>query len=395
VALPLEGVRVLDMASILAGPYGATLLGDMGADVIKIEPPAGDEARAIGPGIGNDSGFFIGVNRNKRGIVLDLARPEGKDIYFRLVETADVVIENLRPGAKYRLGVAYEETRRRNPRIIYISVSTYGQSGPYAERPGIDPLAQALSGFMSVTGETGGRPLKAGPPLADAACANLVALAAMLGLWSREKEGVGQRIEVSLLDAFINSQVSQAGQFLLTGYMQPRLGNSSPFFSPYGSFTCRDGKTIQIMAHNDKFFQNICRALEREDLVTDVRFLTNADRLANREELDREIQACFSRFDSAEMMRRFVAADAMAAPVNSYRETFSDPQVIHNRMAAEVRHALAGNIRVPGVPIKLEKTPGTVRRAPPSLGEHTDEVLKELGITDGETADLRRSGVIK
>jgi crotonobetainyl-CoA:carnitine CoA-transferase CaiB-like acyl-CoA transferase len=393
-ALPLEGVRVLDIASILAGPYGATLLGDMGADVIKIEPPNGDEARAIGPGIGSESGFFVGINRNKRGIVLDLGRPEGKDIYFRLVKTADLVIENLRPEAKSRLGVTYEETRIRNPRIIYVSVSTYGQSGPYAQRPGIDPIAQALSGFMTVTGETNGRPLKAGPPLADAACASLVALAAMLGLWAREKEGVGQRIEVSLLDAFINSQVSQVGQYLLTGYVQPRLGNSSPFFSPYGSFTCKDGKTIQIMAHNDKFFHNICRALEREDLMADVRFLTNADRLANREELDREIQACFSRNDSGEMMRRLVAADAMAAPVNSYRETFADPQVIHNGMAVEVRHARAGKIKVPGVPIKLERTPGAVLRAPPSLGEHTREVLKELGIADGEMDELRRSGVI-
>jgi crotonobetainyl-CoA:carnitine CoA-transferase CaiB-like acyl-CoA transferase len=391
---PLEGVRVLDIASILAGPYGATLLGDMGADVIKVEPPNGDEARSIGPGIGNDSGFFVGVNRNKRGIVLDLGRPEGKDVFFRLVKTADIVIENLRHAAKSRLGVTYEDTRMRNPRIIYISVSTYGQSGPYAERPGIDPIAQALSGFMSATGETDGRPLKAGPPLADAACANLVALAAMLGLWAREKEGIGQRIEVSLLDAFINSQAPQAGQYLLTGYQQPRLGNSSPYFSPYGSFICKDGKTIQIMAHNDKFFHNICRALDRYDLTTDARFLTNADRLAHREELDGEIQACFSRNYFAEMMRRLVSSDAMAAPVNTYRETFCDPQVNHNGMAAEVRHARAGDIRVPGVPIKLEKTPGAVRRAPPSLGEHTDEVLKELGIEDGEIEDLRRSGVI-
>jgi crotonobetainyl-CoA:carnitine CoA-transferase CaiB-like acyl-CoA transferase len=216
----------------------------------------------------------------------------------------------------------------------------------------------------------------------------------MFGLWAREKEGVGQRIEESLLDAFISSQVSQAGQYLLTGYLQPRLGNASPYFSPYGSFACKDGRIIQIMAHNDKFFHNICRARERKDLTTDARFLTNADRLAHRAELDMEIQDCFSQNDSAEMMRRLVSTDSMAAPVNTYSETFSDPQVRHNGIAVEVRQARACGILVPGVPIKLEKTPRAVRRAPPALGEHTDEVLEELGIDDGGIEELRRSGVI-
>ncbi len=394
-ALPLEGIRVLDLASMLAGPYGATMLGDMGADVIKIEPPYGDESRSIGPRVESDSGFFVGINRNKRGMVLDLRKPEGREIYFRLVRTADVVVENLRPQAKAKLGVDYEATCRHNPKIVYISVSAFGQSGPYEGRPGIDPLAQALTGFMDVTGERGGPPLKAGPAVADATCANLVAFAAMVGLWTREQQGIGQQIEVCLIDGLIHIQPAQVGQFFLLNYIQPRVGNASPFYAPYGTFTCRDGRAIQIAAFNDKFFRNICRAIENEGLARDPRFLTVEDRLAHEEELNRIIQAYFGQKDSGEMMRRLVEADVIAAPVNTYRETFADPQVNYNRMAVEVEHARVGKLKVGGIPVKLKKTPGEVRLAPPTLGQHTREVLKELGYTDADVERLRGEGVIK
>ncbi|MBI2321820.1 MAG: CoA transferase [Chloroflexi bacterium] len=220
-ALPLEGIRVLDIATILAGPYGATLLGDMGADVIKIEPPAGDESRTMSPGLANESGLFIGVNRNKRGIVLDLTKPDGRDVYYRLVKTADVVVENMRADAEQRLGVSYEHTVQHNPRIIYISVSTFGESGPYAGRPGIDPLAQALTGFMSTTGLPGGGPLRTSVAIGDATCANLVAYAAMVGLWARERQGIGQRIELSLIDGLIHVQPREVGQYSV-GQGHPR-----------------------------------------------------------------------------------------------------------------------------------------------------------------------------
>jgi crotonobetainyl-CoA:carnitine CoA-transferase CaiB-like acyl-CoA transferase len=394
-ALPLAGIRVLDIASMLAGPYGATMLGDMGADVIKIEPPYGDESRAIGVKIENDSGFYVGINRNKRGIVLDLTRPEGKELYFRLVRTADIIIDNLRPQAKAKLGVTYEENCKHNPKIICISVSAFGQDGPYAGRPGIDPLAQALSGLMSVTGERNGKPLKAGPAIADATCANLVAFAAMVGLWVREQQGVGQQIEVCLVDGQIHIQPSQVGQFFLCNYVQPRVGNASPFYAPYGIFTCRDGRDIQIASFNNKFFHNICRAIEREDLIEDPRFLTGEDRLAREPELNAEIQKAFSRFDSEEMLRRLAQEDCMAAPVNTYEQTFVDPQVIHNQMAVEVNHARVGKVKVGGIPVKLKKTPGAVRLAPPMLGQHTREVLQELGLNDSDLEQLLQKGVIK
>lgn len=394
-ALPLAGIRVLDIASMLAGPYGATMLGDMGADVIKIEPPYGDESRAIGVKVENDSGFYVGINRNKRSIVLDLTTAEGKDLYFRLVRTADIIVDNLRPQAKAKLGVTYEENCKSNPKIICISVSAFGQDGPYAGRPGIDPLAQALSGLMSVTGEKDGKPLKAGPAIADATCANLVAFAAMVGLWTREQQGIGQQIEVSLLDGQIHIQPSQVGQFFLCNYVQPRVGNASPFYAPYGTFTCRDGRDIQIASFNNKFFHNICRAIGREDLIDDPRFTTGEERLAREPELNAEIQNAFAQCDSVEMLSRLAKEDCMAAPVNTYEQTFTDPQVIHNQMSVEVNHARVGKVKVGGIPVKLKKTPGAVRLAPPTLGQHTREVLQELGLNDSDLEKLLQKGVIK
>ena len=392
--LPLDGIRVLDLASMLAGPYGATMLGDMGADVIKIEPPRGDEARTLGPAIGDDSGLFVGVNRNKRGLVLDLTKPEGRAVYERLVMTADIVVENLRADAERRLGVSYEDTVRHNPRIIYISVSTFGESGPYAGRPGIDPLAQALSGLMNVTGEPGGGPLKAGVAVADATCANLVAFAAMVGLWVRQTQGIGQRIELNLVDGLIHLQPANVGMYFVSNYLAPRVGNASHFYAPYNTFVCADGREVMIALFSDKWFAKLCRAIGRADLAADPRFAQNDGRLAYRAALEAEVGAWFRSVTAAEAMRMLTEADVIAAPVLNHAEAFADPQVIHNGMVVDVEHARLGPITVGGVAPKLAATPGSVRRAPPALGEHSEEILREAGFEDEAIARLKENGVI-
>jgi crotonobetainyl-CoA:carnitine CoA-transferase CaiB-like acyl-CoA transferase len=392
--LPLEGIRVLDLASMLAGPYGATMLGDMGADVIKIEPPRGDEARTLGPAVGDDSGLFVGINRNKRGLVLDLTKPEGREVYCRLVEAADIVVENLRADAERKLGVSYEDTVRHNPRIIYISVSAFGESGPYAGRPGVDPLAQALTGLMSATGEPGGGPLKAGVAVADATCANLVAFAAMVGLWVRQTQGIGQRIELNLIDGLIHLQPGNLGMYFVSNYLAPRVGNASPFFAPCNAFACADGRSIQIALFNDKFFANFCRAIRREDLAADPRFARNDGRLAHQAALEAELAAWFRSVTAEEAMHMLTDADVIAAPVLDHAEAFADPQVVHNRMLVEVEHARLGPITVGGVAPKFSATPGSVRRAPPALGEHSEEILREAGFDDAAIARLKETGVI-
>ncbi len=392
-ALPLAGIRVLDVASILAGPYGATMLADMGADVIKIEPPRGDESRYFGPRVGIDSGVFVGLNRNKRGLVLDLAQSSGREVYIRLLKTADVVIENLRPAAKVKLGIDYEVSHRHQPQIIYISVSTFGQSGPYSQRPGIDPVAQAMSGFMAVTGDRGGGPLKAGPAVADATCAMLVAYAAMLGLWVRETQGIGQHIEVCLLDGLIHLQAPYVARYFLFDEIVPRVGNSSVDYAPYGTFRCRDGRLIQIAVFNQKFWHHFCRALEHEDLAADVRFATNEGRLAHREELETVVQHILLERVADEWLRRLAEADVIAGPVNTYRETFRDPQVLHNQMIVPANHGALGRINVHGIPVKLTHTPGEVRRAAPTLGQHSREILQEAGYTAEEIQELMAKGI--
>ena len=389
---PLDGIRVLDLGSMVAAPYGATMLGDMGADVIKIEPPRGDEVRHLGPHLGDDSGIFVGVNRNKRSMVLDLRSAAGREPFRRLVATSDVVIHNVRASARARLGLTYEALVRDRVDIICVAVSTYGEAGPYAGRPGIDPSAQALSGFMSLTGFPDGDPLRTSVPIADATAANLVAFGVMTALFARQRDGQGQALEVSLLDGMLHLQPGPIGQYSLLGYVQPRVGNASPFFAPYGAYRCRDGRRVHIAVFNDKFFANLCRAIERPDLAADPRYASNAQRLACNAELDASIQESVARFDSEALMRRLQAADAIAAPVREFPEVFDDAQVAASGMLPPVQHPLHGALRVGGVPVKLSRTPGSVSRPPPVLGEHTAEILASLGFDEAQIAALTAPG---
>ncbi|MEE8304411.1 MAG: CoA transferase [Candidatus Tectomicrobia bacterium] len=393
-ALPLEGIRVLDMATIVAGPFGTTMLADMGADVIKIEAPFGDDCRYLGPRIGIDSGTYVGVNRNKRGVVLDLRKPEALEVYYKLACSADIIVTNMRRAAKEKLKVDYESTRQHNPRVIYVSVSTFGQSGPYSHRPGIDPVAQAMSGFMHVTGEPGGRPVKAAPAVADATVSAYVAYGSMVALWARQQQGVGQHLEISLLDSLFHLQAPLLGRYFLTGDIPPRVGNGSPDYGPYNTFVSRDGTPIQVACFSDKWFQNFCQAVDRQELMHDERFITNDKRMEHAEALNALMQAACAQYDAEELLDRLQAADVIHGPVLSYAQTIEDAQLQHNEMVHEVDHANVGPLRTHGLPIKLHTTPGSVRSAPPTLGQHTEEVLQALGYSADQIEALREAGAI-
>jgi crotonobetainyl-CoA:carnitine CoA-transferase CaiB-like acyl-CoA transferase len=384
----LEGIHVLDAASMMAGPYCATLLGDMGADVIKLEPPNGDETRRIGPRKGTESGVFVGVNRNKRSVALDLRTDAGKKVLAELVQWADVVVDNLRPAARAKLGLDHQTLSAANPRIVSVSLSSFGADGPYAGRPGIDPVAQALSGLMAVTGFSDRGPVKAGPPVGDGVASLLAAFGAMSALWARERTGLGQQVDVSLIDGLIHIQAPYTGQYFLLGTQQPRTGNSIGWYAPYNAYVCADGGWVHVACYNDKFFRNLCAALERPELARDPRFLANDDRLAHRGELDAIIAGFLVTLPRQEALERLWAHDVIVGPVNDYDDVFADPQVIHNGMVVDVEHH-TGPLRVTGVPVHLSDTPGSVRLPPPGLGEHTEQILDELGFSAEFVARLR------
>jgi crotonobetainyl-CoA:carnitine CoA-transferase CaiB-like acyl-CoA transferase len=392
-AAPLAGIRVLDMATMLAGPYGATLLGDLGADVIKVESHYGDDSRHLGPERDGEHSPFISLNRNKRSLVLDLGKPRADEIFARLLATTDILITNIREPALSKLGVAYEQVCRHRNDIIWIGVTAFGPDGPYAGRPGIDFLAQGYAGLLSLNGHPGAPPVRVTVPMVDTMTSLTVCTGALAALRVRDATGEGQRIDVSLLDVLIHAQASGLGAYALTGEVTPRTGNRSQYFAPSGVWTCRDGKGIVITCPSEKFFRNLCRALGTE-WDQDARFERIEGRLKNEDELERLVAERCAALERDDLLERLVAADVLTAPINEIPDVVRDPQVRHNEMIVPVEHAKLGRLNVTAPPLHMHSTPAAVRLAPPLLGQHSEEILAELGYSAGEIGELKQNRIV-
>ena len=382
---------MLDVTQVMAGPYCAMLLCDMGARVIKVEPPGGDSTRAMAGARGGDSPAFNAVNRGKLGVVLDLRRSEGRNAFRRLARTADVLVENYRPGVMARLGLDYPTLAAENPRLVYASISGYGQTGPAASKGGFDLVAQGVTGIMSVTGEPDRPPLKAGLPLTDLG-AGLFALSAILAalVW-RTSSGRGQHIDTSLLDAGVALSVWEATEYF-AGQGPQRLGSAHRMSAPYQAFRCADGN-ITIGAANDRMFSKLAVVLGHQEWVSDPRFASDDRRVQHRVALASLIEAVTVKSTCADWLRRLDEAGIPCGPINTYAEVFADPQVIARELAVEVDHPTLGRLRSLGTPIKMSATPLDPHRRAPLLGEHTEEVLRAAGFTDEDVRALRSSGV--
>ena len=390
---PLSGIRVLDLATMLAGPYAATLLADMGADVIKVESTFGDDSRHLGPRRGDQRTAFMSLNRNKRDIVIDMTRGEqAQRVLGRLVATADILITNIRGAALEKLGLGYEQMREHRQDLIWISVTAFGYDGPYAGRPGIDFLAQGYAGLLAQNGEPEGEPVRLTVPLIDVMASELVCSAALAAIIARGKTGEGQRIEVSLLDALTHAMTNPIGAYQNANFDTPRTGNRSLYFAPSGIYKCKDGKLV-ITCFSQKFFVNLCETLDR-DWVSDPRFATIEARKDNEDELDRQLEARCMDFSRDELVDLLVAGDLLTAPINEMPDVVNDPQIRHNEMIVSIEHATEGTVDVTNIPIKFFGTPGGVRLPPPTLGQHTDEILAELGYDANEIEALAESKIV-
>lgn len=385
--LPLKGIRVLDVSQVMAGPFACMLLADMGADVIKVEPPGGDQTRgAMGFKMkGPDSMGFLNMNRNKRSFTVDLKTDEGRQLFYELAKTADVIVENYRPGAVMRLGIDYESIKAINPRIVYVSISGFGQSGPWAERPGFDLMAQAMSGIMSVTGYKGEKPVKAGVPVADIGCALFAVYGLLSAYIGAQRTGVGQHIDASLFDAAMAFSIWDMSEYWGTGVPPAPLGTSNKMSAPYQAVKARD-RYFVMGATNQKLWKQLCEVLERPDLVDHPDYGTIALRLRNREALIEELECEFARRDSEEWIETLLENGIPAGPILTYPEAFEGEHGTHRRMCMEIDHPIEGKVKNIGFPVKMLGTPQQVRRHPPLLGEHNGEILAELESLKREAA---------
>jgi crotonobetainyl-CoA:carnitine CoA-transferase CaiB-like acyl-CoA transferase len=389
----LEGIRVLDMTQVMAGPYAAMLLADLGAGVIKLEPPAGDSTRRMPGAIGTDTPAFNAVNRGKRSIVVDLKRKAGQEVCARLAAATDILIENYRPGVLAALGLGYDTLAAVNPRLIYASISGYGQTGPARGKGGFDLVAQGVSGIMSITGDADGPPVKAGVPLTDLGAGLFAVIGILAALRARETTGMGQHVDTSLVDAGVALSVWEATEYFSGAGVPVALGSAHRMNAPYQAIACADGY-ITLGGANDRIFKKICDVLGHPEWLTMPEYSDNPARVRHRDSLAKRIEAVTGTHPRSHWLSLFDANDIPCGPINDYAQVFADPQVQARAMVVETDHPSLGRIRTLGSPIKMSATPPNVGRPAPRLGEHTDEVLREAGYSIAEIDALRAERAI-
>ena len=379
--LPLSGIRVIDLTRVMTGPYATMMLGDLGADVIKIEAPGkGDDTRGWGPPfIDGEASYFLSINRNKRSIVLDLKSEAGKEALWHLIDTADVLIENFSPGTIDRLGFGQEAVRARKPELIYASISGFGQRGPGRGRTAYDLIVQGMSGTMSVTGHPDGMPTKLGVPIADIGAGMFAAYAIAAALFKRERTGEGEYIDVSMFGGQVALLTYQAGIYFATGEVPGLLGNAHPIVAPYDTFATKDG-FVNIAVGNDSLWQRFCQAFELDDAAADETLLTNAGRITNKARLYEIVCGALEQHDTEEVVRRLDAKGVPCGPIFDMEQVFADPQTEEYQLRRTVEHTKLGPIDLTGFPYDFASAPLEVRFPPPTLGEHTEEILGELGL---------------
>ncbi|HEY7320207.1 MAG TPA: CoA transferase [Candidatus Binatia bacterium] len=393
---PLDGIRVLDLTRVLAGPYCTMFLGDLGAEVVKVEQPGiGDDTRGWGPPFtGGESAYFLCVNRNKKSVTVDLKSKEGVALLRRLAERADVLIENFRPGAMERLGLGEKELRTINPRLIYASLSGFGADGPMSDAPGYDLIVQAWGGLMSITGPTDGEPSKVGVAIIDLVAGLMLGKSIAAALFAREKLGVGQKIDTSLLEAEVACLINVGSNYLVEGKIPRRWGNAHPSIVPYQSFKTADGYLV-IGVASEGIWRRFCQAVGRADWAEDSRFEKNSNRVENRSLLIGLLAEIFLSRSTDAWLKLLNSAEVPCAPVQTIDQVFKAPQVLHREMLVEVEHPTAGTVRMAGIPVKFSATAASVRLPPPLLGQHTEKVLASwLGMNEKEISELKGKSVI-
>jgi formyl-CoA transferase len=393
---PLDGIRVLDLTRVVAGPYCSMFLGDLGADVVKVEQPGtGDDTRGWGPPFaGGESAYYLCINRNKRSLTLDLKSKRAVELLRQLVKVADVVIENFRPGTMERLGLAEQDLRKLNPRLIYASLTGFGANGPMSDWPGYDLIVQAWGGLMSITGAPDGEPVKVGVAIIDLVAGLMLGKAVTAALFAREKIGVGQRIDTSLLEAEVASLINVGSNYLVGGKVPTRWGNAHPNIVPYQNFKTADGYLV-IGVASEVIWKRFCQAIGRPNLTDDARFANNSLRVENRTKLIALLSEVFLQRDNETWFKLLTAAEVPCSPVQTIDQVFQAPQVLHRDMVMEIEHPTAGKVRMAGIPVKFSVTPASLRLPPPLLGEHNEAILSNwLGMSAEAIDELKKEKII-